>query len=107
MLKMSQKLKSISVTLHSASENKTQREAANDLYEALQNRASREACLRCEKAGWLIGWNDSSNDPSKHTWGLTLSSCGAFQILPQHPGGFGLITPDYFFCTAESHSESE
>lgn len=105
---LSNKLSSIAITLQAIGETETQREAAIDFHEALQARARREACLRCEKSGWLVAFDSTSKDPSKHAWGLTLASCSAYQTLPQDPDGIGLITPNgTYFCTEESTEPPE
>lgn len=94
---LSKKLESLAATTEAAAATAAQQQAAANLRDALREGATRQCCYRCERAGFVAGWD------SKHQrWWVTHVTCSAGHSLPQGEL-FGLESPgDFLFCTAES-----
>lgn len=99
---LSKKLESLVATIEAATATVPQQEAAANLRDALRECATRQACYRCDRAGFIIGW-----DAKQQRWGAVLVSCSAFHALPQGEW-FGLESPsEFLFCTAETNSTTD
>lgn len=100
---LSQKLETTITSMEAMAVTLVQREAADDLRTELRDAAGRQACLRCDKAGFVVLWNSDPKEVERHQWLPALVSCGAFHALPQHLERFGLDMPaPQFFCTGET-----
>lgn len=87
--------------------SKTIRPAALDARMKLEHEARTQACLTCEKAGWLATLQQSREGPFEE-FVFTLGKCVGGVIL-QSGEGFGLqVPPAPFFCSsAWDHDHSE
>ena len=98
---LSQKLEKIVADIEATAVTATQRESAVDLRARLRDCAQRMACYRCDKAGFVIVWNDKSKDMAKHDWYTVLTVCHSWHSLPKDDY-FGMHLPAaQFFCSDE------
>lgn len=98
---LSQKLEKIVADIEATAVTATQRESAVDLRTRLRDCAQRQACYRCDKAGFVVVWDASHKEVEKHDWHAVLTVCHSWHSLPKDEG-FGTHLPAaQFFCSDE------
>lgn len=100
---LSQKLEKIVADIEATAATATQRESAVDLRTRLRDCAQRQACYRCDKAGFVVVWDATHKEVEKHDWHEILTVCHSWHSLPKDDA-YGMHLPAaQFFCSDEEN----